>query len=293
MFSLKPGDKVGIISPSSFIEAGSAEMGIAYLEEFGLQAVPSAHIYSAYRYMGGTDAERAADINGFFKNPDIKAIFCTRGGAGSARLLPYLDYEIIRNNPKPVFGLSDSTALQNSLFTQTGNISYTGFLLNYDLKSGHIDGMVDQSFKAVISGKPVSYTGGETAVKGSAEGTLIGGNLTTFARMGGTAYFPPLQDSILLLEDIGCKSYQLDLMLEQLRQMPDFEKVRGIIFGAFTNIQVFDSEDGTVEENINYFCEKLTIPVLKNFPYGHIPSRHILPLGAKIKLNANTCMVEF
>lgn len=289
---LKSGDKVGVISPSSFIEKGSIEEGISYLESFGLTTVLGNYTNSIYRYMGGNDEQRAQDIMDFFKNPEIKAIFCTRGGGGSTRLLPYLDYEVIKNNPKPIFGLSDSTGLQNAIYAKSGNISYTGFLLVYDFRSGAIDGLVDASLQEIFKGNKLVIKDGETVISGVAEGAIIGGNIATFCRLFGTGYCPDFKDKILLLEDVGGKTWQLDLMLEQIKQQANFDKLKGIVFGAFTNCQQFDVEDGTVDENIAYFCDGLNIPIIKNFTYGHIPSRHVLPIGKLCRLDANNCCLE-
>ena len=126
MVQLRKGDKIGIISPSAGLENKDLSLALTYLKNQGLEPVLGQYVNTQYHYMGGTDQQRAEDIMRFFSDSDIKAVFCTRGGAGSMRVLPHLDYHIIRNNPKPVFGFSDSTALQNGIYSLTGNISYTG-----------------------------------------------------------------------------------------------------------------------------------------------------------------------
>lgn len=293
MFKLQPGDKVGITSLASFIRPGDIDLGLDYLQSLGLVPVLGSCTYAEYRYMAGTPQNRAKDLMDFFHDDSIKAIFTPRGGAGTSFILPYLDYEFIKIHPKPIFGLSDITIVQNAIYAQSGATSYTGFLLKYDFKDGGINPMVDESFRNLIGGKPVCYQGGETVIAGIAEAPLIGGNQTVLHYLAGTPYAPNLCNKILLLEDVGGKSYQVDLRLQQLRHMPGFDGLKGIIFGEFSNCTVFDPEDGTIDEIIDYFCADLKIPVLKHFPYGHIPARRILPIGLTVKLNACDCTVEF
>lgn len=290
---LNHGDKVGIISPSSFLKtAETIELGIDYLRSLGLEPVEGEHIMSRSRYMAGTPEERVSDLHRFFADPEIKAVFCTSGGTGSQFMLPLIDYDLIRNNPKPVFGFSDNTALQLAVYAKTKVLSVTGFTLKYDFKNGHIDGLVDSSLNTVINGERLTAQGGETVIPGTAEGILIGGCLSLFRNLCGTPYYPDLTDTILLIEDVSEKTYKIDLMLQQLRECPGFDKVKGIIFGQFADMEVVDPEDGTVDDIIGEFCKNLTVPVIKNFPYGHTPSRYVLPIGGKVRLNAAGCRLE-
>lgn len=295
MFSLKAGDKVGIASPAGHIPGfESIKLALDYIESLGLRYVIGANAYNVSRYMAGTDEERAEDLMSFFKDPEIKAVFTTAGGCGSQRLLDLLDYEIIKQNPKPVIGLSDNTALQLGLWTQTGNMNITGFSLKYDFKNGHIDGLVDASLQKVLSGTGQNIVSGQTQTAGTAEGILVGGCLSLIRSLAGTPYFPDLKDTILLIEDVGEKTYKLDLMLTQLRQQPGFSKIKGIVFGTFACCEEADPGDGSVNDVIDDFCCRIhRIPVIKNFAYGHIPSRYVLPTGVKVRLNADQCRLEY
>ncbi len=293
MFKLEKGDKVGIISPSSCLNDKAPVAGINYLKSLGLEPITGQHILSSHHYMAGTDQERADDINTFFADKQIKAIFCTRGGAGSLRTLPKLDFETIKQNPKPIFGLSDSTALQNGIYTQTNNISYTGFLLSYDFRQDTVNPMVDADLQNILTGKSCKYTSGNCINPGQAEGELVGGNMYAFCSLCGTPYFPNLSGKILVLEEIGEKSYKLDIMLRQLSMQPGFDQLKGIIFGSFEAITTADSCDGSAENNITIFAKELSIPAIKNFQYGHIPARHILSIGQKVNLDAENCILSF
>lgn len=294
MQALKSGDKVGVISPSNFLRNKEViELGIDYLRSLGFELVLGQHVYDQYHYMGGTPQDRAADINAFFRDTNIKAIFATCGGGGSQHILPFLDYENIKNNPKPIFGFSDVTALQLGIYAQTKVPQVTGFTLKYDFRKGAIDGIVDSSLRSILRGEKQIIQGGETVIGGSSEGILVGGSLTMLRNLCGTKYYPDLTDCILLVEDDDEKTYKVDLMMLQLRQNPNFNKLKGIIFGKFTDSQIIDPEDGTIDDNINYFCQNLSIPVIKNFPHGHIASRYVLPIGERVKLDAITCRLEY
>ncbi len=292
MFCLQPGDKVGIVTPASFIRQGDIDSGLHYLQSLGLIPVLGQHVYNEWRYMGGTAEQRAADLMSFYRDDSIKAIFTSRGGGGGSYILPHLDYELIKANPKPLFGLSDITILQNAVYAQSGCPSYTGMILKQDMKDNAY-AMLSNDFQNLINGNEMTYTGGQTVAPGYAEGTLIGGNLTALSYLFGTTYMPELSGKILLLEDIGGKSFWIDLRLQQLRQTPGFDKLQGIIFGEFSDCAIIDKEDGSPDEIIDTFCQNLTIPVIKHFPYGHIPARHILPVGLPVKLNADDCSVRF
>ncbi len=293
MFTLHSGDKVGITSLGSFINPHDIDNGINYLTQLGLIPVLGKCTYGSWRYMAGTPQDRAQDLNNFFQDKSIKAIFTPRGGGGTSYILPYIDYEQAKHNPKPIFGLSDITAVQNALYAQSNIVSYTGFLLKYDFKTPNLDALIAESLNNIFSGQETIYHGGECIRSGQAEAPLIGGNLSVLQYLLGTPYMPSLAGKILLLEDVGGKSYQVDLRLQQLKQQADFKYLKGIIFGSFTDCQVFDKEDGTIDEIIDYFCKDLSIPVIKNFPYGHIPSRRVLPIGQTITLDAQNCTIKF
>lgn len=293
MSILTPGTKVGLISPSSSLPNPQViESGITYLRELGLDVVNGKNIYQHYRYMAGTPEMRAADIMDFYQNPEIKAIFATAGGEGAQFILPFLDYKIIAANPKPIIGFSDVTALQMAIYAQTGQPYYSGFLLKYDVKNGIIQQLQDQSLRTLLSGQKLKACGGECVTPGISEGILLGGCLSLFRNLCGTPYYPDLSGKILLIEDVEEKTYKLDLMLEQIRQGPNFKDIKGIVFGDFADCKPRKPEDGTINEVIDFFAKNVNIPIIRNFPYGHTLSHYVLPCGEKVRLNANKCCLE-
>ncbi len=314
MFKLNPGDKIGIITPSNFLDfqtpldpelkkslaknrginpKDAAQLAIEYLRSLGLQVVIGAHVYDKFRHMGGTPQNRAEDLNNFIRDKEIKAIFCSTGGAGAQYMLPYIDYETLRHNPKPIFGISDASTLQIAMQSLSNNPGYNGFSLAYDFRYGKIRPQAAIDLPDIFSGNYHSIQGGETVHSGIAEGILVGGCLSMLRNLTGTPYFPDLTDKILLIEDIGERTYRIDSMLRQIRQQPNFERLKGIVFGGFNECIIRYEEDNTIDQIIDYFCEDLKMPVIKHFPWGHFEERRIVPLGILGCLDADTCTLSF
>ena len=295
MSFLKKGDKIGIIAPSIGLKDKDLTPTLKYFQKIGLIPVLAENIKSSYRYMAGPDKERAEAINDFFADTDIKALFCLRGGAGATRMLPYLNFPLIKKNPKPIIGLSDSTSLQNALIAKTGNPSLTGFLPLYDIKEGKINQTTEKSLLSALFDNKHRIIDGKPLITGSAEGQIIGGCLSVLLYLCGTPYFPDLTDKILILEDIEEKTYKIDLMLNQLKQQKNFNKLKAVIFGAFIDCPIIDEEDGSIKDCIKDFTKDLSIPVVTDFTYGHIPARNLIPLGitAKLLVTAKKCTLSW
>jgi len=284
---LKKGDKVAVVAPSGGFEAGRLQPGVAWLEQQGFVVKMMPHVFDHYRYMAGKDEARAADIHAAFADKEIKALFCAYGAAGSTKILDYIDYQIVKENPKPVIGLSDSTGLQNALYARSGNVSYTGFLPIYDFKNGLPGPLITQSLLKVLCQESLTAEGGECLRGGQAQGVMVGGCLSVFCYLCGTSYLPDLTGKILLLEDVGEYTYRLELMLNQLRQQPGFAQIAGVVFGRFAKCEPESPEDGTTEDILKDFAAQLSVPVMFNFPYGHIPERYVLPIGAAVEMDAD------
>lgn len=293
MQKIKSGDKVAIISPCAQI--GSMQKisaAVKYLENLGLIPVFGENLLRSNRYLAGSDEQRADDINSAFANPEIKAIFCSRAAAGGSRVLPYIDYELARYNPKPLIGFCDNVALMLALFFKSGIISYNGFGLTYDFRTDlPLDLQIDADLQNLLSGKIYNIKSGKPLRHGTVQGTLLCANLSVLMRLAGTPYFPDLNGKILLLEDVHEKVYRIDLMLQQLKQQPHFNLLKGVIFGQFTDSES-DVEDGNIEDCFADFIHNTEFPVLTNFNFGHTPSRRVLPLGAKVRLNTAETQLE-
>jgi muramoyltetrapeptide carboxypeptidase len=292
MYKIKSGDKVALIAPSAQIgNFDKISAGVAYLRSLGLIPVFGKNLYNRIRYMAGSEEERAFDVNSAFADSEISAVFCVRAAAGASNMLPYVDYDLIKKHPKPLIGFCDNAALMLALHKKSAIISYNGFLPTYDFKDGTINPLVRSSLENLLSGHTQTIKSGITLRNGKAEGVLICSNLSVLLYLAGTPYFPDLSDKILLLEDTHEKVYKIDLMLQHLKQQPDFAKVKGVIFGQFTDCPT-DSEDGSVADCIYHFMQDTDFPVIKDFAFGHQPARYVLPLGAKVRLDAENTSLE-
>ncbi|HEY9735532.1 MAG TPA: LD-carboxypeptidase, partial [Trichocoleus sp.] len=241
---LKPGDSLGIISPAG-ATFRQEELDIVVDAVRGLGLVPrvAPHALSRYGYLAGTDEERAADVNTFFADSTIKALMPIRGDWGSARILPYLDYALIRQNPKIVVGFSDITALLLGIHAQTGLVTFHG---PHGLTAWRSD--QTQPFRQLLfdgttqrfenprlgeDADRLMQTRGriQTITPGQATGKLLGGNLSVISGIVGSPYMPDTAGVVLFLEDVGESPYRIDRMLTQLRLAGIFDTLAGFIFG--------------------------------------------------------------
>lgn len=293
-------DFIGFISPSAAMVDTSVIRGVKdCFESMGFRTKWGDHIHSRYGHLAGTDEERIADIHRMFADEEVRAIVCLRGGSGAARLLDKLDYGLIAQNPKIFLGYSDITAFLQAIYTQTGLITFHGHVGT----SNWTAPMVSQFHRIFVNGElphyaslPLSEDGLahdhepiRTIVPGIAEGKLLGGNLTVLTGIAGSKYFPDFEDSILFLEDIGEKPYRVDRMMSQLALTGALGKIKGFIFGQCTDC---DANDETKTKSLSLtqifddFIRPLGIPAFQGAMIGHIDEQFIVPVGAKVRMDA-------
>lgn len=295
---LRKGDTIGIISPASPMIRERLEKGIAYLKGKGFSVLLGKHVYDQRGYLAGTDEERLEDLHDMFQNPDVKAIISSRGGYGTPRLLPFLDYELIRENPKILVGYSDLTSLQLAIYSQTGLVTYSGPMVAVEMGKG-IDPFTEENFwPHLLSGRSyseypaVSDSPLTRLHSGKATGTLIGGCLSMINPIIGTPYQPDFRKSILILEDVGEEPYRLDRYLSQFRSARIFQQVAGIIFSQFVDCEAEDNPSLTIDEIIKDYTHDLNIPIVKNFLYGHVDRKFTIPIGASVELDADSLSIR-
>lgn len=292
---LNKGDLIGIISPASSPEDyASIQFGIRYLERLGYRTILGENVYKYFGYLAGTDEERVSDIHQMFSNKNVKAIFCLRGGYGAFRLLDKIDFNLIRKNPKIFVGFSEITALHMAFLQKAKLITFAGPMVVPNF-SKEVSSYTEENFWRVITsnkkiGKLVLPDNDqlEVSTTGIAEGCVVGGNLAVFNSLIGTQYFPDLKNKILLIEDISEPPYKIDRMLNQLRLNKVFKKIKAIIIGRFVDCVEMDEKKRTLslDEVFQQYFGDLRIPVIKNFPHGHVKDFMTIPIGIKIKLNA-------
>jgi muramoyltetrapeptide carboxypeptidase len=297
---VKPGSVVGLISPSSSTSEENVAKAIASLEEMGFRVKLSNHLNSVEGFLAGSDAQRAEDLHNMLEDEEVSMIWCLRGGYGSIRLLPLLDYQKIAKFRKALVGFSDVTALLNGIYKKTGlqvihgpvgTSTFTPYTQKHILE---ILQNPDSSFRV----KPCEKLGEEemhpvVLKEGVAEGVLLGGNLTVLASMCGTEYFPDFQGSLLFLEDVGEVPYRLDRSLTQLKLCIDFSKISGLILGHFTHCTPSNrlSSYSVIQTFVEAFRE-FQFPIVYGYSFGHIENLCSFPLGRKAKLDTRDLSIE-
>jgi muramoyltetrapeptide carboxypeptidase len=289
---LKRGDVIGIAAPSSpLVSEDALSRGIRYLEQLGYRIEVGSNIFKKRGYLAGTDRERVADLHSLFANTDVKAIFLARGGYGSGRLLSLLNYELIRRNPKIIVGYSDFTALSLAIFSQTGLVTFTGPMVASDMADGLNRNAEEQLWQTLTSTEipqPLKVPA-KHRIKinsGKSRGRLLGGNLSLIISLLGTPYFPNVNDSIWLFEDIDEQPYRIDRMLTQLRHAGVFQKTRGVVLGKFVDCTPPPSKPSLpLREVFNTLFAGLSFPVLGHLHYGHVKHLLTLPMGIRIRLD--------
>ena len=280
---LRPGDTVGIAAPASPFDAEQFYLGVGLLETAGFKILVPKNLFLKNGYLAGTDSQRAALFMDMFTNPVVKAVLCARGGYGSMRILPLIDYKCIREKPKIVVGFSDVTALLAALYGRCGLVTFHGPVV------AGLPGLDEQSLTALTSaiGGPapvdISAPQGETVCPGSGTGPVLAGNLTTLCHLIGTPYMPPVQGHLLLLEDRGEAPYRVDRMLSQLRLAGCFEAIAGLAFGSFDDC-------GHPDELARIFADHFSdgrFPVLTGLAVGHGKRNLTIPIGMTATLDAD------
>lgn len=299
--ALHRGDVIGIIAPASPVTSDEKiEKGVIYLEQLGYKVKLGKHVRATHGYLAGTDSNRAHDINDMFKDKQVKAIFSLRGGYGTPRLLPLINYKLIKQNPKIFVGYSDITALQLAIFKKTNLVTFSGPMVSVEMWN-KIDPATEGIFwTMLLSTKKfgvlhnATFTQTTPLRRGRETGILLGGNLTLIASILGSQYIPSFKDSILFLEEVDEQNYRFDRLLNQLALSKILGQAKGIVIGQLTDIVQKDPTQPflTVEEILAEYFGKMKKPILTNFPYGHIPKKFTLPFGISVRVDAGKNQIE-
>ena len=335
---LKKGDCIGITAPAFYIKDNDFNQTIMLLRMLGFKVKVTKSCTSQDKYFAGNDRQRAKDLNDLFEDDSVDAIMCLRGGYGCARILEYLDYDMIAEHPKLLIGYSDVTALHIALMQRCNLVSASGpmvssfneiysqyvqeLFLNMDpdellndkkpsekepekagkklLEEGIIElneasfednYSVSQFVKGLTSNKPlgeIELPKGEklkTLIPGTAQGVIIGGNLTVIASLVGTEYELQGDHMLLFFEEIGEDAYRIDRMLQQLYQNGIFDRIDGILIGEMTDNH--DHENCTVMDVLEEYAELAGKPCIIGVPAGHGDNNMFLPFGVTAKMSAN------
>ncbi|HOQ49798.1 MAG TPA: LD-carboxypeptidase [Candidatus Kapabacteria bacterium] len=291
--ALKSGSLIAIASPASPTSAWNlnSTINILKMQGFSVEIGRIARNQkNNHNYLAATDQERADELMQFFERPDVDAIMCARGGYGVMRILDKLDYQVIKNNPKIVIGFSDITALLNAIYAKCSLVTFHGPVAvstwnDFSLNSFKKTLTIGDLFSAKIDDMQVIN-------EGTAEGIIQGGNLRIISSTLGTPYEIQTNNSILFLEDVSEHAYEIDRMLTQLFLAGKMKNVRGIVFGKFKNLHTrksfYPNRGKTIFEVIKEICKPLGVPLVYDFPFGHVSHKITLPIGIKARLDTKT-----
>jgi muramoyltetrapeptide carboxypeptidase len=291
---LKNGDTIGIITLSGDIQNRQKVLNSKkYFEKKGYKVVLSENIFDKKRYLSGEDDKKVEELHKFFKNPEIKAVICARGGYGTIRLLDKIDYKIINENPKIFAGFSDVTAL-NAIFLKRANLlTFYAPMAAVDFGSEDISKITEKSFFNAIKGnvseiKP-DLRKSKTYSTGNAEGVFFGGNLATVVSLCGIDFIPD-EKFIFFAEDLAEPDYKIDKMYTQLFNIEKFRKnVTGLILGDFLDI----INQKYVDEFFTELGQKYKIPILSGFRITHRKNKVTVPYGINAKFSTDDRILKF
>jgi len=297
---LRPGDTVGLIEPAGFTDdAFDLDLVKEAITAMGLKPKAAPHLAERHGYLAGRDADRAADVNAFYADPEVRAIFAVRGGWGCARILPFLDFSMIRAHPKLLIGFSDITALHLAFAARAGfttihgpNASASWPAFSWDaFRAIAFDGATPTLVNPVGREDRLVQRIGRirTFRSGKASGRLLGGNLTVLAALMGTPWLPDFTGAILFLEDTNEAPYRIDRMLTQLALGGVLGKLAGVVFGQCTGCAAEGPSYGgfTLSEVLQQHFEPLGIPAFQGAQFGHVASQFSLPVGVRAEIDAN------
>lgn len=288
---LNSGDRVGIVAPASNPKPEMLQAGCEGLRRAGYEPFYFDSILERDLYFAGSAARRVRELEDMFTRDDIHAVICARGGYGSNYLLPALDLEKIAAHPKIFVGYSDLTSLLTTFADSANLVTFHGPMVakDFGLAEG-VDTLSWQNALTAIADWQIGETSGAVPlVKGKAEGILYGGCLSILVAALGTPYDIHTAGTILFLEDVAAKPYQIDRMLMQLKLADKFNDVRGIIFGEMIDCRQNSTQDYTLEEVVLRIVGDLGIPVAYGLRSGHVSRANItLPIGIKARLEVGS-----
>ena len=283
---LQPNQTVGVIAPSSPVSQSEILEGLKLLESFPLKIRLGSHLFDHLDYLAGPDHDRVSDLHHMFSDPEVKAIFCARGGYGSARLLNKIDFDLIRKNPKIMVGFSDLTALFFAIYKKTGLVTIHGPTLS-DLPENK--NWPNLSELITNYHRPrVLFKQGRIINRGKARGILLGGNLSTICSLLDTTFLPSFKGVILFLEEKGESPYRLDRMLTQLLLSGQLDRLSALIIGQIVDC----GEKEIINSMLNERLCGLNIPVVTGLPVGHGNENISLPLGLPAGLDTERMVLE-
>ena len=298
---LQTGDTVGLIAPAS--NAGENEdirYAMDVIQSLGFKVKPGKNLFQRHAYLAGTDKSRAEDLNQMFRDSQVDAIFALRGGYGTPRILPMIDYQAIAKNPKALVGYSDITALLHAIHLNTGLVTFHGPIAKQSFSPytlSEFKKVMMQPTAPVTIGSPPPFEVSEgnverenrltRIVSGKAKGPLMGGNLSLLTKLMGTPYQPDFKGRILILEEVSEEPYRVDGMLTHLWLTGKLHQLAGIVFGKCTECDWESGNSFSIEEVLTSRFKPLGIPTIRGLMMGHIRDQTTFPIGIEAELDVD------
>jgi muramoyltetrapeptide carboxypeptidase len=295
---LNEGDVVGLITPCGFLEQDGIDKSVRNLEAMGFKVHLGKHVLARRGRYAGTVAQRLEDLHAMFANPQVNAVWAATGGSGGISLLPHIDYRLLRKHPKIFVGYSDVTCLHLAIQRQARLVTFhgpVGISTFSDYSKQHLKAILMQpqqqyvmamSEENQVKAQTAPQYRARTVRPGHAAGRLSGGNLSLVAALAGTPYAAELKRSILFLEDIGEAPYRIDRMLTQLDLSQGLRTAAALLLGTFEKCEAPENESSlTLNETVDDHLERLRVPAVCGYSFGHIANQMTLPLGVQARLD--------
>ena len=285
--SLGQGSRIALVAPSGILpDQSHVDQAEDNVRSMGWTPVRGENVHQLHGYLAGTDDVRIGDLNRAIHDDSIEGIWCVRGGYGAMRLLPDIDYAALSDNPRPLIGFSDITALHAAIHSECGIVSFHGPTARGTLsdfsRSSLSKAVIDQADPCGIAPK------GRVLRPGRARGRLAGGNLALIASLMGTPWSVDFDGAILVIEDIDEAVYRVDRMLTQLLLAGALQKCAGLVIGDFKPpVNEKAAENRNIDDVFAESAEKAGIPCFAGAPFGHIADQWTIPLGAMAELDTS------
>jgi muramoyltetrapeptide carboxypeptidase len=277
---LHPGDTIGLIAPSKFVDKearANLDKGIRFLENQGFPVRLSPNFWQGRGQSAGTIQERVSDIHTMFTDPQVSAVYCVQGGNSAGELLPHLNYDLIRTHPKILLGFSDSSHLLLAIYRKTGLVAFYAPSLTYLANKSE---QSQTQLLELLRGAQVIYPRPAATIRsGHAEGLLIGGNLFVINSLLASGYSPDYTDAILFIEDLDDAVSTIEVQLPQLKQTGILESINGLIIG---HIETTCDLDRLLDKHLSSYH----FPIIKVDCFGHnISDCWTIPIGTRALIN--------
>jgi muramoyltetrapeptide carboxypeptidase len=294
---LSQGDVIGLIAPSGRIDDAAIEKSVQHVEALGFRAKLGLYLKEVQGNYAGSVEQRIADLHRMFLDPEVKAIWCIRGGSGAISLLRHIDYALIRHHPKILLGYSDITALHLAILKQTGLVTFHG-----PVAVSTPNAYSNRHMLAVLTDPQPSYTiamspenaahaheapayAVQTVHGGVATGPLIGGNLSLVSALAGTPYAADFRGGLLFLEEVNEEPYRIDRWMTQLDLSIGFDRAAGVMIGICDKCEPEGGPGLSLEQALATHLAPLTVPAVSGYSFGHIRHQFTLPMGVRARLD--------